>query len=210
MDFPLPCFITRWFSITSHLLLVVHTTALNNLYRNIAFFFSDLPVHLRFIKVYPLKKNVSSMLITFFFRWNPHGEPSISDQIAHFSHLRFDLFDIVGFRVLLRPEFTDDPMAFESWWRNAGEMRRNSNETYMSSCPKKKTSKFRAYMSCRCPEISGFFLEKCSNPPKKRDAQAVIPGCQCFQDLQKICIYTWLVVWTPLKNISQSGWLFPI
>ena len=47
------------------------------------------------------------------------------------------------------------------------------------------------------------------NPHLVVPQQEMLPGHLCGNnDVFLKCI--WLVVWTPLKNISQLGWLFPI
>ena len=46
-------------------------------------------------------------------------------------------------------------------------------------------------------------------PPKKKKLHKAVSENQ-NQTLPILIIYHWLVVWTPLKNISQLGWLFPI
>ena len=44
----------------------------------------------------------------------------------------------------------------------------------------------------------------------KKNRNGVFPMAKHTIGCKAIKIYTWLVVWTPLKNISQLGWLFPI
>ena len=54
--------------------------------------------------------------------------------------------------------------------------------------------------------ITCHHLENPEDPPERRLRRLLRPGNRDVPEY----IWHWLVVWTPLKNISQLGWLFPI
>ena len=100
--------------------------------------------------------------------------------------------------------------------------------------PTSYTCSLRTYCSWPCKSTKNWttplclcdhtLTTRCSGSPKSKTITAA-PCCRvCFSThsciffgpsripilLNQYTVTYWLVVWTPLKNISQLGWLFPI